>query len=380
MGMVGTMAKNSTLDTFLYRLEEWRWPEALSALLPDVMLVTDADIGVALQGKYGPLKCLIATPDTYASQMQDNVSKLVFLCRVGERTLVMHAAKTFPHVQVLSATYDLAGVSIGGGGYFEWQLGGKKPAKKDPVLIIATPGSDAEYFAEMLRRNGVCNAREYLNRTAASWAVMQEDFSLVRFLAGINCKHGEDQLQMVLYTDVLQSLMAHAGLSFERLVWLIEASGTQVIYYSRRDKSSQVSLLAQMEGELGRSYWAQGHLAQPRIDDPVPTTQKLDTYLADTLRMEAALEPVLTKLTKFKYLTLEETIESPIEVMEAVAVYLGQSALSDPVWPEYAKPYRKRPNLQASAITYKQVLIDRLGLKVNEHGSFVSDAEFLLKK
>lgn len=380
MDMTETMAKTSALDTFLYRLEEWRWPEAFSALLPDVMLVMDADVGAALLDKYGPFRCCVASPETYRDQMHVSVSKLVFLSCAGERRLVKQASQAFPKVQVFSATYDLAGVSIGGGGYFEWQHSKPNLAKKDPVLIIATPGSDAEYFAEMLRRNGVCNAREYLNRTAASLAAIQEDFSFVRFLAGINSKHGEDQLQMVLYTDVLQDLMVFAGLSFERLVWLIEASGTKVIYYSRRDKSSQVSLLAQLEAELGRSYWAPDHLAQPRIDDPLPTTQMLDAYLAETLRVEAALEPVLTKLTKFKYLTLEETIESPIEVMEAVAVYLGQPALSDPVWPEYAKPYRKRPNLQESSVAYRQLLIDRLGLKVNEYGSFISDAEFLQTK
>ncbi len=377
--MAETMTKDGTLENLLYRLQEWRWPEALASLLEDVMLVADADIAAALQKTYGPFRCKVSSPDEYEGQIQKGISKLIFFCKNGERVQVKKARQTFPDVEVFSATYDLAGVSIGGGGYFEWQQPQNGTDKKRPILIIAAPGSDVEYFAETLRRNNVCDAREYVNRTVAALAAEQNDFSLLRYLQGVDRKHGNDQLQLLLYTDVLEDLMKCAGLTFEKFLWLAKKSGAQVLYFTRRDKSAQSALLAQLDEELGRSYWASDHLAQSRINDPDLTVDLADHFLNWLLRSEARIEPQLAKLKKFKYLTLEETVESPVEVTEAIANYIGKLAEGEVEWPEYARLYKKRPNLLKFVEEYRRTLIDRLGLRLNEHGSYVSDAELITK-
>ncbi|MEX0299024.1 MAG: hypothetical protein AB3N28_08125 [Kordiimonas sp.] len=377
--MVKAVTKTGTLGQLLYRLREWRWPEALQSLLDDSMFVADADIVAALQDTYGPFKCKLSTPDEYSDQLHKGISKLIFFCRNGERTRVKKAKLLYPELEVFSATYDLAGVSVGGGGYFEWEQPKAEEAQKNPVVIIAPPGSDVEYFAETLRRNNVCDAREYVNRTVATWAAEQDDFSLLRFLQGVNKKHGREQLQLILYTDVLEDLMRYTGFSFDRFLWLAKKSSVQVLFFTRRDKSTQSALLAQLDEELGRSYWASGQLAQECINDPELREDTADQFLNWLLRIEARIEQQLAKLKKFKYLTLEETVESPVEVTEAIANYLGRPVDGEVEWPEYARPYKKRPNLVKFANNYRQALIDRLGLRMNEEGSYVSDAELITK-
>jgi len=370
------MTANETMQNFIARLEEWRWPEALRALEADVMLVTDANIAAALVAAYGPFKCMVASPETFSASLTPAIHKLVFLCRENERAQVRGARSKYPALQVFSTTYDLAPVSVGGGGFFEWQVADTDPEAHEPLIILATPGSDAEYFNTLLEKNGLGSPREYINRTVACWAGHQSRFEPLRFLRGVNRKYGRKRLQIILYTDVLLSLVENGHLTLKVFASLLKKSRAKVIYFSRRDKSMQATLLSAIGQAKSRSLWpAYAHTPAPTAKHTETDTLGQDGWINTLLYAESLIEPMLTSLDKFKFITLEETVESPQEVLESVAVYLNKALATDIIGTDYFGPYKTAGNIFEAANIYRKILIDRLGLKVNEHGSYVADTD-----
>ncbi|MBV1900932.1 MAG: hypothetical protein KUG56_04590 [Kordiimonadaceae bacterium] len=370
------MAEKSTLDNLIHRLKEWRWPEALCGLLPDVMLVMDEDIAAAIKSAYGPFKCHFSTPHAYTKDLAKlgGITKLVFFCRKQEMAHVKEARQAQKNIAVYSGTYDLAPLSVGGAGYFQWEKPEAAPvvANETPeaLLVLAAPASDADFLCQTLQRNRMGDPKEFINRTVVAWAQEQGDFQLLRFLQGVVMQQGKKGLDFLLYTDVLLDLVDVTPFTLSRFVRLLERTNTQMVYFTRRDKCTQSALLPLLTHRLARSIWTMPADAMANLAGQAPTPEDMHTATYQLLKQEVQVETALEGYGSYKSVTLEEVAESPSEVLDVLAVYLDRNAPAQVDWVDFSEGYKGLPKILSASNSHKEALKGQLGLYMNEHGSY----------
>ena len=390
-------------EALIWRFREMGWPGFFRRFTEKDLLVVDSDILETYRANYQPLACKTCSPNTVAQHLKKpflkELRRIFVFTRYAEQALVRQIDSLTPaRIRTISMTYDVGPISAerpvrvpsknkrvpkgtGNQGTGNKGTGNQDAGNQDtpvpPTLILCTPGSDASYLAQVMECAALGSPKEYIGRFWGQWVQQAKPFQLQRFLSQLQ-KHTHSEqggLQVILYLDVLLALMHSTPLTLEHLVKMIERSGTRVIYLNRRDKLFQTGLVAALSRTAFRSVWDVPATAKKQFAGAKMGFDRSYAITQDLLRAEASLETMLSDIPHVKMITTEELAASPAEVAVALGHYLEQPVAKKINFPSYAAPYKKLPALLNRSFEFRRELIDRLGLHVNEHGSWTTDSD-----
>lgn len=337
------------------------------------LLVVDAEILAQIVAITGPLACRVMDPVKAAGKpRQTSVETILVFTLDGEWKLTRLLARENPKCRVVSAQYHFAPVSL------------NKPVRlpvvaetadyneqgNRPVVMISTPGSDAEYVAKLMAENGLSEPREYLGKPFLTILKHLNRFmplKYVRMTERLNqaaiLGEGNRRLALLIQSDIITELSKTNSLSNRRLFWLLEKSGAKVIFVCRRDKLSRAGIVALMENRPLRSIWTMAVAQRKNF----PGKQKLPTLMAmEKIEELGAAEAVLAKALKdlphSHTVFLEDIVSRPEETLKSIARFIGEELPQDLEKIPYAAEYGPNTQLGALLVEFKQEMIDRLGL------------------
>jgi len=368
-------------ERFVRQSRAWTWPGLFRSLRENALVVMDGDVLRAFEKQIDGFLCATATPRTVDTAIDKSVRRIFVLCREGEMALVRRLRQAYPRKRVFSCTYEIAPRSL-----FERPKLMRKNVvdtapKKRPLVILGAPYSDAEYLAEIIRQNGFGDPQEYFDRTLGAWLHQQKDFQVARYLDAVDKLYRKDGVfDMALHTDVMQALFENTRAGWRALLDWIRRNDAQVIYFTRRDKMAQAGFAGALDSSRFRSVWNMTPSQRKAFNPPTLGFAQSNAWLQDVLTQEARLEDFLqNEVEDFRSVTLEELVEQPVEVLKALAMYMGEKAPKAFAVPDYRAPYLAMPQLWADAVRFRHELIDRLGLHVNAAGSLVTYTDDLIK-
>ncbi|SDE72204.1 hypothetical protein [Kordiimonas lacus] len=369
------------LERFVRQSRAWTWPPLFRGLRENALVVMDGDILRAFDKQIDGFQCQTATPNTVDAAIIKSVKRIFVLCREGELALVRRLRRAYPRKRIFSCTYDIAPKSLFERPKLMQQPEADKAEKKQPILIVGAPYSDAEFLAEIIRLNGFGNPMEYLDRALGAWLAEQKDFQIARYMDALDKLYRQDGVfDMVLHTDVMKALFENSRASWKTLLEWIRRNDARVIYFTRRDKMAQAGIAGSLDGSRFRSVWNMTDTQRKNFNPPTLGFAQSNAWLQDVLTQEALLEDFLRdEVEDFRSVTLEELVEQPVEVLKALAMFLGEKSPKAFSVPDYRAPYQAMPQLWADAVKFRHELIDRLGLHVNAAGSLVTYTDDLIK-
>ncbi|NVJ97137.1 MAG: hypothetical protein HWE25_03235 [Alphaproteobacteria bacterium] len=369
-------------ERFIRDMRRWSWPNLLRDLQATDLLVIDADLLKVIVKEFGALACKTTGASDAANTIDSDVNRVFVFLGKGEWQLVKQLRAGFPDMAVYSLTYDLAPRSILESPKLTGEPRPGMPVDRPPVLLLSTPYSDAEYLAEILRRNGFADPREYLDRSLATLLERHDRFQVIRYFAEAE-RWGRRAgvFDLHLQADVLSMVFAKSRADWGTLAEWIKAAGAQVIYFSRRDKIAQTGVGAVLGGSVFRSVFETNAEQRKALTPDIHSFADTHHQLQSTLLQEAELEEFLTEeVEDFRSVTLEELVEQPVAVMRGITMFLGRQMPRSFQMPDYRQPYLDMPEVLQEAANFRRQLIDRLGLHVNAAGSFVSQTDAMLKR
>jgi hypothetical protein len=398
--MTGTDAHIALVEA----MAAWGWPGYFRSLPQDALLVFDADLRAAFDARYGTPPCHVATPQKAEQAAVRHGGPVLLLCRQGERRLTARLRRAYPDRAVISCTYDLAPL-----GASKPTASGLSPSEQSPsglptsglpvpgaiqpgqikvpdtgavaLVVLSTPYSDAEYLGGMLSENGLGTPRELFGPAVTSLALYQTDFEPTRFLFHALAAEAKDnRIALHLQSDVLLPLVDAGVLSWTQVAGWLRRADAPVLYFSRRDKMVQCCIAAALDAAGVRSAWAMDRAARAG-GVPSPSAGALQNWLYSLLIQEDALEAFLEKAEpEFRSVTLEELVESPVEVLKSLAIFLGGKLRRDLTIAKYGVAYAGLDGIAGEAAAFRERLISDLGLVRNQAGSLVSRTDALLGK
>lgn len=369
-------------DTLLESLKAWGWSTVIKQLSASDLFVADEDIANSLKTEAGTSECQFASPSVHEKKLPGSFKRVIFLCRSKEYSFVRKARKRWPALEIYSGTYDIApvGISLQHGVRLDRVLERIKTpsalgSEQSPVITFTLRGSDVGYLGRLMKNSGLPVPTLHFDHSAVQWAAAQSDFQLLRYVNQVMRSDTSARFSTYIEGDVLKALMEAVGLTPEKLGKMVLDADAKVIYFSRRDKSLQAVTLAALKETAFSSLWDMSRKEARLLSVSDWSFDRLYVLAQNLVLEEAELEEVLTELSEFKMMTLEELIESPVEVLEAMALYLQGKAGKNIQIPDFYGRYRDVEGLSDQANGLRDDIAGRFCLTKNDSGSYVSEAE-----
>ncbi|WP_374764237.1 hypothetical protein [Yunchengibacter salinarum] len=352
-------------------------------------VVMDHSVADAFVARYGTPDAAIVTPDGL-DRIPAGQGRILVLLTQGELAAVSTLRQRFPNRPVVAGFHDLAVRTAPG---FDVRFNENRldpaivgPAEPmdpppAPLVLLTTPGTDAEYVAMVMAAAGLGQPFEYLQRPHALAALMGGDLDVRAVLDSAARQFGQHRrFAMVLQSDVMD-VMAETGLfDWDALAQWARASKARLIHVQRRDKLVQAGLAAVLAPSPFRSLFFMREAQRRNFDPTPPDFRTVNPMLQALVNREAALEDWFSdEDLPVTQITLEETVESAHAVMAHLGNLMGTRTPRRFDVPDYGRFYREMPALMTASDNYRRELIDRLGLHVNAHGSLVSMTDKVLK-
>ncbi len=377
--------------SFIAAMAAWGWPDYFHSLSASDLLVMDAPSLEAFTVLYGAPACQTATPETAQHTASAATGAIVVLCEAKEWQLVRRLRLAHPGQTVISCSYELATVS--GVGDLprpeDIRTGLPSPTvfTKPPIVIVSSPYSDAEHFLDHLARNGLASARELICPTLLSLALSRADFNFRRYIIHLFSKNLVDgRIAIHIQTDVLIGLIDAGILEFTDIAdWLGETE-SRILYFSRRDKIVQCLVAEALEPHQCRSVWGMHSGTREALQSraSLPHGAVMEAFvkrLHTVLKQENSVEAFLAdEIETFRSYTLEELVESPINVLKSVAIFLGHRLTNTIHVPNYDAAYRGLGGIAGDIDKVREEYTRTLGLQRNAEGSLVSATDLLFER
>jgi len=365
-------------------LEAWGIPDWIARMDSTDLLVIDPPLHTALEEYLEkPLGCHSMTPAEALASRKALRYRRILVFTLDHEMLVTRRIRSRlgDWKSVFSLQYDL-----GPGGSmrplrFRPLTQPLADLGEPPVVILSSPGSDAEYLADVMEATGMGPSPEFFGGpVTALLPHLKDRFQPLRFLtAAVNRYPVVGPFSMLVQTDVLDALYQSRALTPERFQSWLTSTNAKVIYFVRRDKLMQAGLLGALSHTPYRSVWRLRPNVRRRYFEQPFDFAATNRRLNRLMEMEAELEAQIIENEGVKMITLEDLVAKPLEVMEDIGRFLGRKLTEGVTMPAYYPVYRSMPALLRTIVAFRLELIDRLGLHINEAGSLVGQSERLLK-
>lgn len=385
------MTEGRRCISFIGAMAAWGWPDYFHSLSATDLLVMDAASLEAFTLRYGAPPCQTGTPETAFGVASETRGAIAVLCEARERQLVKRLRMAYPGRVVISCSYELASVSGGGDlprpEAIRTGLPQATAFSNPPIIIVSSPYSDAEHFLVHLERNSMASAREVICPTLLSLALSRADFDFRRYIIHVFAKNLIDgRVEIHIQTDVLVGLIDAGFLEITDIAGWLGETDARVIYFLRRDKVIQCLLADALEPLELRSVWGMHSGAREVLlsrDRPTHSEvmRAFSKRLHTVLKHETNIEDFLAnEVETFRSYTLEELVESPINVLKSVAIFLGHRLTNTIHVPDYGAAYRGLGGIAGDIDRVRMDYIRTLGLQRNAVGSLVSATDILFER
>ncbi|MFC3051694.1 hypothetical protein [Kordiimonas pumila] len=361
-------------------LESWGLFNAFAMLKNTDLLVTDPDIKQALLAGSHSGQAILSSPDSFRHEISGTVKRVFFFCRSREHALKRETAAVWPKLKVYSVTYDLAVAGFHPENGFCYPSEAPAKHKKEPIVLFSLKGGDGGYLIRLMRNARMPLPVCKLDRRLATWALSQRDFQLSRLLIEFQRYAAEKRFFLHVESDVL-AMFYDANESFTaRAQKLLLESEAKILYLTRRDKCLQVALATALPPE----YSCLWDMLRKDVRLLAATDISISKAMADIQHLvleEAIIEAVVSNELTGRMITVEELAESPHEVMQSLAQFLGVRVPGNKLEiPDFYGRYKDVKGLHDIAAKIKGYIITQLGLVKNKDGSFENPIDSLTRK
>lgn len=331
---------------------EHRWPFEARGIQPEDTLVTCAETAEVLAGVGLPGLPKVLTEEQVVGA--ELAGRVFVLLPKGERAFVRQLKREQPKASVFSATYGEEGGML--------QLADLLEAGGEYVGLFHTEQAGFRYLAASMAANGLGEPVEAWSVAEELWAGIAEDYSPLRAAAAKLAGHrGVTVLRMRLET--LDEFCDQGRMNYGDLKRIMDRLDAPAVYLSRRHKIEQALLcLDGKEGGGQNSYDA------------------LRPILFRLLGIEARAEQMLSALRSTRMVTVEELLDSPVEVVKALAPFMGMGSPRKVTVVDPRDEFKQKKRLEPRAREVAAAISVSLGIEKNAKGSFVSISERLLEK
>lgn len=327
-----------------------QWPfEALGITDTDVLIAESALVEM-LEGAKGARKTRIVNPDGFKPEDgSDNRRVFVMLLR-GELAFVRELQRQHSERVFISVTYGARGSNV--------DLASFAAQGLELTTIISSPCSGAGHLLNLIKINKLANSETALTPAEVAWAKCQQDFDVVRCLTGkLFGKQGHVVVRLGL--DLVDHLRGVGALRPEKFKSFAAALEARVIFMTRRNRADQIALMT----------------TKGQANPPEPDAKTLVPVALDLIAAETRHEILFATLPIFRTISFEELSESPVEVMKMLGSFFEMKTLrnitvADPAAEELHASWKD--SFRAS---YKQAIVEYLGLSKNKHGSYQTTTE-----
>lgn len=357
------MKQNDRIDMTLFSryLRELGWPSAISALDAGDLVIADIEFLNVLARIVPNLKCEAVTPQNIENISFRSVKRILVFCRENEQALVRRLRARYPKKIIISGTYEYMLVGIKKSPVFlRARPGATKVA--DRVLVLASPGIEAEFLGRYFPALGLPVPREYFSRPLSLWLNEFSGFSPLRYVVNAERRFAVDgQFTHLLHADVLEKLFQKTSLTEEKFTQYLTASNYRVI----RLTDPRVFRQAMMNGILHntpiRSPWTSpviyknGKLKWNNPLVAVEGMKKIEKWNQMLDRVTGALPSILA----LDFMQVTSQVESSLSQM---ADYLGCNAVDAEKIEPYVDPVMENDSVATSISQMQRELVDRMGL------------------
>ena len=369
----------SHITACLKAFRSLRLPALFNRLKEKDILVMDGDVYSALVAETGPLNCVHVTPEQARKKLPPHLRRVVVFTLDHEAQLVNELKATYKRRVIFSITYDAALVSSVGMPRLRLQKTEQIDAPT-PTVFISSPGSDAEYLSQVLDMNGLVKPQEYVGKFFLHILPHVKGFLMMRLLQNLLANFADAGPVILLQTDVIDALNMAMPRFYRKLRLLLRRNEVPVVYFIRRDKMFQASLMCLFEKRRPRSVWAMTDFEKQQFKPQAIPFGAAHQAMQTIITQESDIETILDQYTPMKMLTVEELVDNPKEVVQALAAFLNRRIPARVKTPDYGMHYRQIEGLVETALGFRRELIDRLGLHVNSAGSFATQTDDILRK
>jgi len=354
------------LDTFFLHAREWCWHTAFRALDATSLLVTDKAVQDAIEQAYGKLACRFIEPDDYLKCGPESADNTIIFCQYGEWHLTKRSRQQYPDKHIVSALYDLAPLGPLPDNKFPLDRLGSGEAlvesKAPQRLLLAQAGSDVEYLSLLAKKNGFPATHKLAGRALKSWIEYCSSFHVVRFaVAALGHMPSEDHTTS-LDLATLYAVLTYSPLTRRRLLdWLNEA-GTSTLYFVSRDKFRQVALEQMMADKPFASLWDRSESVAQKLEGQDFDKAAAYEKLVAALTLEIQLELTLQGIDQYKFITLEELVEAPEEVLAAIGQFWGRTPPRNLAYLDWKARYGVVPEFRAQVAEFREETLKSLNL------------------
>ena len=360
-------AEAALLQLYFENAREQGWHKVFEALGSETLFVTDDAIKASMTNVYGPLRCQCITPDTLLeADVPQDVTRIIFLCRRYEWQLTQAARKAELAPVVISMTYDVAPLGVLENGILpQFDFSGTAGLAKQNLcshLVVSLPGSDVDYLGLLLAQNDFRPLRPVASSAIKLWVSYCDDFRPIRFLIrALSSVDQAGQFPTLDMTFLYQITRIQDGL-LKRLIERLNIQETKVLYFVARDKVRQACLLQVVKGQPFSSLWDRSEKTIASLQLAETDISACYAEVSRLLEVEVEMEEALQSLDRFKYITLEELVDAPVPVLQALGIHFGVNIGRKVRGITWRSRYLALPGFVAQVEEFRQELVTRLDL------------------
>lgn len=358
-------AKTNPQAKLIHQLRFWGWPDFFAKMPPRFLLVIDPDLLSQVTAIINSMKCRTITPsEAYENPARGQAETILVFTRYAEWRLTQLLTDKNPKARVVSAQYHLGPKSLD----LPLRLPSREefadrpsPQPSKPVVILSAPGSDAEYLAALMARNGLPEPKEYIAKPFLALLPVLDRFMPLKFLKQVNLLQNRPTAYL-FQTDILAALATHGSLSSRRFKWLLKKFGARVIIFRRQDKLYQSATTALMMPTPARSVWTLRPMQLKTFPGPahVNFTEAL-TRLDDSRTEDLWLQEIARELPECLEITLEDLLSDPLGQMQQIAAFVEKPLPLKLDLIDYSERYNSLKGLRKRLAEFRRQMLDRIG-------------------
>jgi len=352
---------------FMLHVVQWHWPHRIKKFDETCLVVADQEFIDRLQKQGGTYNCSFKTQNDLDKMDLTRIEKILVFLMCQERETVARLKKSYPDKIISSGTYEFSVVDANRIPRMQLKRRAPSKAEKGPVVIVATPNSDAEYLVKTMEMNGLPAPWEYIGRPYISWMKLRGELAFHPLVETAAKRYATDQgIAYLFHTDVLAALFDNTDFSLGAFVEWLQAQQARVILINRRDILMQAYICGQFKNTHERSPWTLSRNRQLTFKNSSFNSLNVLEVLAHLRIGENILGDIAARMTNVHSVVLEDMLEDIEGSIAAIANHIGETPADVLATIEHESCIELMPNLIEVQREFKRQILDRLGITATD--------------
>jgi len=346
----------------MLHMNEWRWSHFIRSFNGAHLLIVEPEFERRLLQHGVPHNCDFTSPNKLQEIDLTPFDRILVFSFEREQEIIDQLKAAHPKKIIASGTYEFSMVGADRKPRLLLKRREPRPANKGPVVLIATPNSDAEYTAQVMGGNDLPVPWEYIGRPFISLCELKPDIDFQRLIEVAVKRHASDEgMAYLFHTDVLEALFKHTALTLDVFAAWLREQNARLIVQRRNDKYTQAYLCGQLKSTFTRSLWNMPKRKKFTFKNNISHATHILGALDHMRRGEVMLNDIATAHDNAYEMILEDILEDVPGHVAKIAAHINEKRtdISDVL--DYTSCEELTPGLSEVVSEYKRELVDRIG-------------------